>query len=107
MGYAQGPSPAEASMKTLDFKDKFFPGIHWQRQLPTATHVTTTGGPLSQSQSSGNRTESMHVDNILAGIRQDERRLFSPPESRVPQSRLAPVKEDPHHETHSHSSATS
>ena len=29
MNYAAGISATEASMRTLDFKDKFFPGIHW------------------------------------------------------------------------------
>jgi len=31
MTYAHGLSAEEAVMKAIDFKDKFFPGIHWAR----------------------------------------------------------------------------
>ena len=31
MTYAAGVTAADASIKTVDFKDKFFPGIHWRR----------------------------------------------------------------------------
>lgn len=31
MSYASGTTTIDAYIKTLDFKDKFFPGIHWQR----------------------------------------------------------------------------
>ena len=72
MNYAAGISASEASMRTLDFKDKFFPGIHWQRQsnlvgFEDSKSVKSETGTESQS-----RTESMHVDNILAGIRHDD-----------------------------------
>lgn len=73
MTYAHGPNPNEASMRSLDFKDKFFPGYHWQRQ------AENIGGDMNGMQSmrsvtgdSDNRTESMHVDNILAGIRHED-----------------------------------
>lgn len=31
MNYASGVTAADASIKTVDFKDRFFPGIHWRR----------------------------------------------------------------------------
>lgn len=75
MTYAHGLTPNEASMRAIDFKDKFFPGYHWQRQpgtLEGAETFSNAGGPKSVTGESENRTESMHVDNILAGLRQDE-----------------------------------
>jgi hypothetical protein len=78
MTYAHGPSANEASMRTIDFKDKFFPGYHWQRQaaINTTSEImeggsVRGGGPRSMTGES-DRTESMHVDNILAGIRKEE-----------------------------------
>lgn len=77
MSYAGGMSAADAKMKSVDFKDKFFPGIHWQRgqNIPTLTNNTD----LSQkSYESDGRTESVHVDNILAGLKGDQKdRLLS------------------------------
>lgn len=72
MQYAAGSSASEASMKAVDFKDKFFPGIHWARQPMnmggSVTHSVKSFGSDNESQ----RTESMHVDNILAGLKHEE-----------------------------------
>lgn len=75
MTYAHGLSANEASMRAIDFKDKFFPGYHWIRQpgtLEGGDTFSNPAGPKSVTGESENRTESMHVDNILAGLRQDE-----------------------------------
>ena len=32
MQFAVGKNPLDAYIQTIDFKDKFFPGYHWQRQ---------------------------------------------------------------------------
>ncbi len=71
MQYASGISAAEASMRSVDFKDKFFPGIHWQRQPVINTSESQTHSIRSVSESEA-RTESIHVDNILAGLRHDQ-----------------------------------
>ena len=34
MNYAYGDSPMRATIQTLDFKDKFFPGLHYTRAAP-------------------------------------------------------------------------
>jgi len=78
MTYAHGINPNEATMKAFDFKDKFFPGYHWTRQAAIIpTNPGEFRGPGSAksfggSESDAARTESMHVDNILAGLRQDD-----------------------------------
>jgi|LauGreDrversion4_2_1035121.scaffolds.fasta_scaffold44502_2 hypothetical protein len=73
MSYASGPSPAESTMKTLDFKDKFFPGIHWQRQPANIGGMLMSAkSASSDSENVDNRSVSMHVDNILAGIKQSD-----------------------------------
>lgn len=66
----------------MDFKDKFFPGIHWQRNTQPGMGMGGSSGAPSQSsfglgdslRSSAleSRTESMHVDNILAGKKYDD-----------------------------------
>jgi hypothetical protein len=77
MTYAQGETAFDASMKAIDFKDKFFPGIHWQRNLPTdltSEHGSRKPGGTAPSESgvSDARTASIHVDHILAGMKPDE-----------------------------------
>lgn len=80
MSYAQGVSATDATIRTVDFKDKFFPGIHWKRgnneSLVSGSgemRIGGGGGALSTSQrSETSGTASMHVDNILAGMKQEE-----------------------------------
>jgi hypothetical protein len=76
MSYASGFSTEDAVIRTLDFKDKFFPGIHWKRNLgmPDINNdgrnsLRSFGGESSHS----NQTESVHVDNILAGYRPEDK----------------------------------
>jgi hypothetical protein len=78
MTYAHGATAADSSMRTIDFKDKFFPGFHWTRQPTVVSRsdaLSQFGGKKADSiaeESDGNRTESMHVDNILAGLKQED-----------------------------------
>ena len=73
MTYAHGMSAQEAFMKSIDFKDKFFPGIHWQRQSDINDLVVRDKGKVvSGASSSDGGSVSMHVDNILAGVRHED-----------------------------------
>ena len=73
MTYAAGVSAVDSSIRTVDFKDKFFPGIHWKRVGDASGIVTTsrqTAGSISEDQTS--QAPSMHVDNILQGLKQED-----------------------------------
>ncbi len=74
MSYAQGVTANDASIRTVEFKDKFFPGIHWKRtNNETSGVLDSRRGPLSTSQrSETSGTASIHVDNILAGLKHED-----------------------------------
>ena len=66
MTYAAGVTAADASIRAVDFKDKFFPGIHWKRagDGPSLMNSNQTAGSLRSADNSS-QAPSMHVDNIL------------------------------------------
>ena len=72
MTYAQGITAADASIKTVDFKDKFFPGIHWRRIGDGPSMVSHHTGASQRSLDQTSQAPSMHVDNILQGLKQED-----------------------------------
>ena len=73
MTYAAGVTAADASIRAVDFKDKFFPGIHWKRagDGPSLLTSNQTAGSVRSADNSS-QAPSMHVDNILQGLKQEE-----------------------------------
>lgn len=103
MSYAYGgDSPLTATIPTVDFKDKFFPGLHWTRSQQNMVD-NSQGAKSIASSALESRTESMHVDNMLAGkkfddviqdkMREEEMRIKEK-EKLYSKGHLQPIKED-------------
>lgn len=68
----------EDYIPTMEFKDKFFPGVFYQRSQPGALNITSgvtstsSFGDSLRSSALESKSESMHVDNILAGRKYED-----------------------------------
>lgn len=73
MSYAVGSqSVLDAYIPLIDFKDKFYPGVHWQRQTHLGSSTSSIGSRSMASSALESKTESMHIDNVLAGKKYED-----------------------------------
>lgn len=74
MQYASGGSGCimDSYIPTMDFKDRFFPGYHWARTAPLPSATASQFSQPSSRSGIESRSESMHVDHIMAGKRHED-----------------------------------
>lgn len=73
MTHARKGVDGEFVIQATEFKDKFFPGIPYKLQ-PNLRGTTETQGDGKSSKSGGetSQTRSMHIDNVLAGLKHED-----------------------------------
>lgn len=71
MVHALKAADGEYVIQATEFKDKFFPGIPYKLQpnLRTTTNDILNDARSSKSGGETSQTRSMHIDNVLAGIK--------------------------------------
>ena len=75
MSHAQGRNADDAIIRSIDFKDKFFPGLHWTRKAANLLSSRTSEAFETRSAHSmgeTSQTQSMHIDNVMAGLKQED-----------------------------------
>lgn len=79
----------------MDFKDRFFSGLHWKGNRAEGAGLVSghqTGLTSRTEDDQTSQTASMHVDNILAGLKAEEVVKLDKEESKT--GRMLKAKED-------------